>query len=102
VGDVLDVNRIRHLALLAGLSLDDEESASFAEDLRRIVAYVQQLAEVSTLEVDGEVDGAVGGGSGGLREDVVTPGLSREDALAAAPRASDGGFAVPGFVTGTR
>jgi aspartyl-tRNA(Asn)/glutamyl-tRNA(Gln) amidotransferase subunit C len=98
MSDELDALRIRHLAELAGLSLDDEEIASFAHDLQRIVAYVHQLSAVDTARI--EPHEAVG--SGGLRDDVVTPCLTREEALAAAPRTSEGGFAVPGFVSGAR
>ena len=35
-----------------------------------------------------------------LRDDVPAASLPRDEALAAAPRAEDGGFAVPQFVAG--
>ena len=58
--------------------------------------YVAELGKVDTSAVT-EVP-SIGPNAAPLRDDRVTPGLSREAALAAAPRSVDGAFAVPAFV----
>lgn len=90
---------LRAVAKLARLELDPSEAARRTEDLSRIVALAASLAEV--LDEPGfdalepfvhESDAAP------LRADVPAPSLSNEVVLAEAPRAADGGFAVPAFV----
>ena|SRR5688572_24359658 len=85
-----EVQRVAHLARL---SPGPEEAQALARDLNQILGYVAQLAEVDTSDVPATAYVAEEAGS--FREDEVVTGLSREDALAAAPSAHDGGFAVP-------
>lgn len=97
----LDLARLRHMAELAELSLSEEEESRFAGEVGRILAYVAELDAVDTTEVSptAHVAGIEPTRSeDGWREDVAVPGLSHEDALAAAPHAEHGGFAVPSFV----
>ena len=86
---------VLHVARLASLSLAEEEVDPLARDLAAIVSYVEQLGELDLEAVPPTRQ--VGEGSG-LREDEPVPGLSHEDALAAAPRTEGGGFSVPTFV----
>jgi len=86
---------VDHLAALAALSLSDAEAERLARDLGAIVAYVEELSTVDTTFVSTETEAA----GGAWREDVVHEGLSHDDALAGAPRATEVGFAVPAFVT---
>ncbi|MBV9945735.1 MAG: Asp-tRNA(Asn)/Glu-tRNA(Gln) amidotransferase subunit GatC [Myxococcales bacterium] len=87
---------VLHVAKLAALSLDDAEADGLAADLAQIVAYVQQLDTLDTRDVPPtahvELDRAP------FRPDEPAPCLSNEEALAQAPRAEQGGFAVPAFV----
>lgn len=97
----LDLERIRHVATLAELSLTEEEELRLASEIGRIVAYVAELDAIDTTDVPPTAH--VAGiepvrSEDGWREDVIRPGLSHEDALAAAPQVEHGGFAVPGFV----
>jgi aspartyl-tRNA(Asn)/glutamyl-tRNA(Gln) amidotransferase subunit C len=97
----LDIERIRHVAMLAELSLTEEEERRLAGEIGRIVAYVAELEAIDTTDVPptAHVAGIEPTRSeDGWREDVIRPGLSHEDALAAAPQVEHGGFAVPGFV----
>ena len=97
----LDLERIRHVATLAELSLTEEEERRLATEIGRIVAYVAELDAIDTEGVPptAHVAGIEPTRSGeGWREDAVKPGLSHEDALAAAPHVEHDGFAVPGFV----
>jgi len=92
-----DRAQVAHLAKLAALSLSDSEADLFARELAAIVAYVEELSAVDTSSVTKAHD--AGNPRSAWRTDQVRPGLSHEDALAAAPRASETGFAVPGFVS---
>lgn len=89
-------DEVRRMARLARLHLADEELPRLEAELSRIVAYVDELGGVDVSGVS-EAPG-VGPGVAPLRDDQPRPGLSREAALAEAPRTSDGAFAVPEFV----
>jgi aspartyl-tRNA(Asn)/glutamyl-tRNA(Gln) amidotransferase subunit C len=91
-----DRKTIDHLASLAALSLSDAEAEGLARELGAIVAYVEELGAVDTSAVETTLSEAASPAP--WREDVPSPGLSREEALRSAPRATDVGFAVPGFV----
>jgi aspartyl-tRNA(Asn)/glutamyl-tRNA(Gln) amidotransferase subunit C len=92
-----DRSQVTHLAKLAAISLSDAETESLARELAAIVAYVEELSAVDTSSVAGAPDREAGHPT--WRVDEVRPGLSHEDALAAAPRSTETGFAVPGFVS---
>lgn len=97
----LDLEQLRHMAVLAELSLGQDEEQRLAAEIGRIVAYVAELDAIDTTGVPptAHVAGIEAVRSeDGWREDVVRPGLSHEQALAGAPRAEHEGFAVPGFV----
>jgi len=87
---------VQHVAKLASLTLTDAEAERFARELETIVAYVAQLDELDTTDVPPtahvQLDRLP------LRDDVVKPCLSHEDALAMAPAVEAEGFAVPTFV----
>ncbi len=97
----LDVDRIRHVAELAELSLTEEEERVLAHDVGRILDYVAELEALDTSNVPptAHVTAAPPTRSNdGWRPDVVAPCLSHDEALAAAPEVDHGGFAVPTFV----
>jgi aspartyl-tRNA(Asn)/glutamyl-tRNA(Gln) amidotransferase subunit C len=97
-GPHVDRARVVHVAALASLSLSDDEIEKMATELGRIVAYVEQLGE---LDTDGVIPTtSLSDGRDALRPDQVRPGLTHDEALAGAPRAVSGGFAVPLFVAG--
>jgi aspartyl-tRNA(Asn)/glutamyl-tRNA(Gln) amidotransferase subunit C len=87
---------VLHVAKLSSLSLSNAEADRFAAELARIVEYVALLDQLDTREVPPTAHGRLDRAP--WREDRPTPGLSHEDALAQAPRAEQGGFAVPTFV----
>ena len=97
----LELEKLRHMAVLAELSLGEDEERRLAVEIGRIVAYV---AELDAIDTNGVPPTAHVAGiepvrsEDGWRDDVTTPGLSHDDALAGAPRAEHEGFAVPGFV----
>lgn len=93
----MDLEQIRHVARLAELRLDAKEEAELAASVGSIVAYFAELdaVDVSNVPPTSHVTAAE---QPPLRADVVQPGIPHDEALAAAPRASHGGFSVPTFV----
>jgi aspartyl-tRNA(Asn)/glutamyl-tRNA(Gln) amidotransferase subunit C len=92
----IDRALIDHVAKLSSLRLSDHEASVLAGELSAIVAYVEQLGELDTSLVAPTTSVKVDHSA--LRPDEVEPGLTHEDALGQAPRATEDGFAVPGFV----
>ena len=84
---------VAHLARLARLALTEQELDHFGAQLDGILAAVLRISDLDTADVPPT--------SHALdltnveREDVVRPGLTQDDALAAAPAAEDGRFRVP-------
>jgi aspartyl-tRNA(Asn)/glutamyl-tRNA(Gln) amidotransferase subunit C len=91
---------VLHVAELAALSLDEGEVDVLARDLQAIVQFVEQLGAVDTDGVKPATSG-MGVAQAGWRADEVEPGVTHEEALASAPRAAHGGFAVPPFASRT-
>jgi aspartyl-tRNA(Asn)/glutamyl-tRNA(Gln) amidotransferase subunit C len=87
---------VLHVAQLARLELGDDEVERMIRDLGGILDYVAQLGELDTSQVPATAQIAVEGAP--LRADEPARGLSADEALAEAPRTSDGSFAVPAFV----
>ena len=86
-------DEVAHLARLARLALTDGELDSFAGQLDAILAHVGQIQSVDVTGVEA-TDNPLKV-LNVTRPDVVVPGLTQDEALAAAPRAEDGRFAVP-------
>jgi aspartyl-tRNA(Asn)/glutamyl-tRNA(Gln) amidotransferase subunit C len=89
----IDRDTIEHLEALARIELDEEERERLAEQLGRIVAFVEKLQSVDTSGVERVDNGA--SGAERLRDDVKEPGLNRDDVLSQAPDAAEGWFRVP-------
>lgn len=84
---------VERVALLARLRLSSEELQAMTTELARVVAYVDELAQVDTEGIEPmahaiEVTNV-------LRDDRVAPSLDREEALRNAPLRNDTGFLVP-------
>ena len=84
---------VAHLARLARLALTDDELDSFSGQLDAILQYVSQVQAVDVTDV--APTGNPLSEVNVTRPDVVEPCLTQEEALAEAPRAVDGRFAVP-------
>ncbi|RIK15210.1 MAG: Asp-tRNA(Asn)/Glu-tRNA(Gln) amidotransferase GatCAB subunit C [Acidobacteria bacterium] len=84
---------VAHVAMLARIQLEDHELDRLAGQLDQIVGWVGQVNEVAADDVPPmshplPLVNVV-------RPDEVRPSLSQEQALANAPEAEDGRFAVP-------
>ena len=95
--ETIDEATVARLASLAKLDLSEAEKSGLAADLSRIVAYVDQLAELPLDGVPATAHVAFQDQTA-LREDEPRECLPREVVLVSAPRSEDDGFAVPTFV----
>lgn len=93
-------DEILHLGKLASLPLSEAEIGTLAKDLGVIVGHVEHVLTASAAAGSAAPPQHGAGSLDALREDKVVPGLTREEALAAAPETTDGGFSVPTFVSG--
>lgn len=84
---------VAHLARLSRLAVTDSELDTFAGQLDVILQAVARIGEVAAADIP-PTSHAVPL-TNILRDDVVVPGLARDDALAGAPDAEDGRFRVP-------
>ncbi|WP_433057338.1 Asp-tRNA(Asn)/Glu-tRNA(Gln) amidotransferase subunit GatC [Dactylosporangium sp. CS-033363] len=84
---------VAHLARLARLAVTDEELDTFAGQLDVILQAVAQVGEVAAADVPPTSHSVPL--TNVYRDDVVVPGLAREDALAGAPDAEENRFRVP-------
>ncbi|MGE2730873.1 Asp-tRNA(Asn)/Glu-tRNA(Gln) amidotransferase subunit GatC [Mycolicibacterium vaccae] len=86
-------DEVAHLARLARLALTDSELDSFAGQLDAIIGHVSKIQAVDVTGVTA-TDNPLKDVNV-FRADDVQPGLTQDEALAQAPRAEDGRFAVP-------
>ncbi|MBI5162006.1 MAG: Asp-tRNA(Asn)/Glu-tRNA(Gln) amidotransferase subunit GatC [Micrococcales bacterium] len=84
------------VARLARLDLSEAEIERFAAQLGAVLEHVGRLAPVDTRDVPPGTHTL--SARTPLREDVVQPGLAREDAVANAPAVEEGAFVVPRIV----
>ncbi|WP_018682134.1 Asp-tRNA(Asn)/Glu-tRNA(Gln) amidotransferase subunit GatC [Actinokineospora enzanensis] len=84
---------VEHLARLARLAVTEDEVDRFAAQLDQIVQAVAQVGQVADQDIP-PTSHAVPL-TNVFRRDDVRPGLSQQQAVAAAPAAEDGRFRVP-------
>jgi aspartyl-tRNA(Asn)/glutamyl-tRNA(Gln) amidotransferase subunit C len=87
----LSLDEVKRIAALAHLRLTPEEELLYAEQLGRIVEYVDQLKAREGLEPGALPADEEGQEPSSTMGDVARPGLDRLVTLEAAPR-SDGDF----------
>ncbi len=88
---------VARLAGLARLQLTEAECEELAPELDVILTSVHQVAEVAGPDVPLMTHALPLANV--MRDDVVTPSLSQQQALEAAPSAEDGRFRVPQIVS---
>lgn len=88
--------QVEHVARLARLALNIEEKQRFTEQLNAILAYMEQLNEVSTTGVEPTTH--VLDLFNVFRDDTIRPSLETEVALANAPESVHQFFVVPRIV----
>ena len=94
-----DEDLVRKTAQLARLELTPDECTALAGEFETILGAFESLQAVDVVHVSPMVRPGIEPGGGGLvdvlREDVLRPGLTRDEALANAPEPLDGFFGVP-------
>ncbi len=88
-------DEVEQLAVLARLKLGDEEAERLRGELDSILGYVKKLEELNTDGVEPMTHMTL---RSPLREDVVAPSFTPDEALAAAPARFDDAFEVPRII----
>lgn len=92
----IDVTVVKKVAGLARIAVDDAEAAHMANELSKMLAFVEQLTEVNT---DGIAPlTSVSSQGMRMRPDVINDGDIASDVLSNAPEATSGYFTVPKVV----
>jgi aspartyl-tRNA(Asn)/glutamyl-tRNA(Gln) amidotransferase subunit C len=88
---------IKKIAQLAHLEITSDELRAYTPQIAEIVAYVEQLNELDTSQVEPSIGGLTPEGerTHSSREDVVRPSLGQQLALDQAPDPASGYFRVP-------
>ena len=90
---MLSREQVLHVARLARLELSEDEQARMAEELSKVLDYMETIGELDLADV--EPTSHVVAVENVLRPDEPRPCLPQQVALASAPDAADGGFRVP-------
>lgn len=93
----IDVQTVQRVAHLARIALPADRAPAMAQELSRILAWVEQLQEVDVAGV-APMASAVPDLKLHMREDAVTEGGDAGRVLANAPKSEDGFFVVPKVV----
>ena len=84
---------VDQVALLARLSLSEEEAVAMTEQLGQVLEYIDQLSELDTDSVQPMAHAVEL--SNVFAEDIVQPSLDRDEALANAPKRDEQCYRVP-------
>ncbi|NCO67852.1 MAG: Asp-tRNA(Asn)/Glu-tRNA(Gln) amidotransferase GatCAB subunit C [Nitrospirae bacterium CG_4_10_14_0_8_um_filter_41_23] len=87
---------IEHIAVLARLSLPEEEKELFGSQLSSILDYMEKLNELDTKGI--EPTSHVLTLSNVMRDDIPRPSIPKEDALMNAPDHTEKFFRVPKII----
>jgi aspartyl-tRNA(Asn)/glutamyl-tRNA(Gln) amidotransferase subunit C len=89
----ISLDEVRKVAMLARLALSEDELERMRGDLDGILDWMAALAKLDTAGVEPTFHAVEM--TTPLRDDEPTDGLRRVEALRAAARSDQGGFAVP-------
>jgi aspartyl-tRNA(Asn)/glutamyl-tRNA(Gln) amidotransferase subunit C len=87
---------IEHIAVLARLSLSEEEKELFGSQLSSILDYMEKLNELDTKGI--EPTSHVLSLSNVMRNDIPMPSIPKEDALMNAPDHTEKFYRVPKII----
>ncbi len=90
--------QVRHVAMLARLTLTDEQVVHLGEELNSVLGHIDTIQQLDLADV--EPTAHVLDVVNVMRPDEVRPGLEREVALRNAPAAEAGAFVIPRIVGG--
>jgi len=87
---------VEHIAILARLSLSEEEKELFGSQLSSILSYIEKLNELDTEGI--EPISHLLSLSSVMRDDILRPSIPKEDALMNAPDHTDKFYRVPKII----
>jgi aspartyl-tRNA(Asn)/glutamyl-tRNA(Gln) amidotransferase subunit C len=90
---MLERAQVVHVARLARLELDDAELETMAGELSAVLDHIERIRELDLAGVPATAQ--VTELAAVMRPDEPVPGLTHEQALAAAPEPVQGSFGVP-------
>ena len=90
--------RVKHIAKLSRLEIDEKELDSFVKHFNNILAYVKKLDDLDTTNIEPTAQVLSYGNV--MREDIVVTSFTQEEALMNAPEQKDGGYLVPRVMEG--
>ncbi len=90
---MVDIKTVDKIANLARLEIDEDQKPYMAEQLGKILEYVEQLQQVDTTGV--EPTAFMEPEHDSLRDDVAKESLQIDSALENGPSVTKGHFAVP-------
>ncbi|MDO4733232.1 MAG: Asp-tRNA(Asn)/Glu-tRNA(Gln) amidotransferase subunit GatC [Bacillota bacterium] len=90
---LISLDDVDYIARLAHLHFSEEEKLDCQNKLASILEYMQQLRMIDTRDVEPTTH--VFPMTNVFREDIIQPGLSREEALANAAEHTADSFKVP-------
>jgi aspartyl-tRNA(Asn)/glutamyl-tRNA(Gln) amidotransferase subunit C len=89
-------DKVSHVAKLARLNPSDGDIDLYTGQLKRILAHVEKISEIDTEGVEPTMSTTPV--SGPMREDVIKPSLTQDEALKNAPVSEKGCFKVPKII----
>jgi len=92
----ITIKEVEHVANLARLEFNEEEKKKLAEQLGKILDYIDQLNKLDTTNV--EPTSHVIPVRNVVRQDVAKTSFTQEEALANAPSNVNGLFEVPKII----
>jgi|TARA_B100001059_G_scaffold53467_1_gene47575 aspartyl-tRNA(Asn)/glutamyl-tRNA(Gln) amidotransferase subunit C len=93
----LNKTKVQELAHLARLEFSNEELIDIIKDLEKIIEFCDQLKSLDTQGIDPLI--YLSDEINVLREDKVSEGLKKEDALKNAPASDSDYFKVPKVIS---
>ncbi|TSC65443.1 MAG: aspartyl-tRNA(Asn)/glutamyl-tRNA (Gln) amidotransferase subunit C [Microgenomates group bacterium Gr01-1014_80] len=91
----LTKDQVKHVAKLANLPLSSDEEEKYAEQLSKILDYIDQLNSLSTQDVEPTYN--VSGLSSVTRPDEVGKSLTQDEVLQNAPNKKNSFFVTKGI-----
>tara|TARA_B100001287_G_scaffold266917_1_gene261372 strand:- start:1681 stop:1971 length:291 start_codon:yes stop_codon:yes gene_type:complete len=84
---------VQHIAHLARLDFEGKDLDSIKDDMQKIIAFVDKLSEIDTENVEPLI--FMNKKVNVLREDISNQTLTKENALANAPKSDSDYFRIP-------
>ena len=88
---------VKHVAHLVRIGITDDEAQAFSQQVSAIIDYFRLLNEVDTSDVPSAAE--ITNTRNVMREDQVTPSMSREEFLNNTPRREGGLVKVPSVLS---